>query len=578
MPRFTHSSDLHDFPNSDAGQHCQQMSRQVLTLLCTQQLLPQADKTPATGQSAIHFKNGWQRLQERCFSSAAWHELADGFEQKRQGKPDLKPEHYLLGQAVNELAAWLLTTTLQPDQSAVLAAAAASEHDSHTLQHCLRAVLWQPDPDRGESLKLIQQSVTFYKWLDVSICHWGTRLFEGLTPRQFMERNEYSTVFVQTLEKLNNAADWDSVVAKYRMELAGGCEYDLLQYYRKHASLTAKEQFRPLSRQQTAENQHLGDFSGQILDSPQGGPAPKHHHADSHEFFTLLHALKLNATQQAVFLLRPWPMPAFAGCRETALPLILAGAADPADPALSTRLQQAISAHADRSTEDAAKRENAAKRRKDPLRKQEEAFWKLRLERESKLHLFRTLFQRSSSATADQQLLLQRCLDAAATVAGLKSLEQVKKTYSAGADAYSSDTPGTRRPKTPEAQTRHDFKNFAIHCYLETAARKEWLNCRISLQACRENDTFNDTEIAHVLNRPVGTVEAAATQIRNAMKTPADHENSALLTASGIRDSATELRLQLELKSLQQAACDGLTLTDLKNSSTNFTGNHTRES
>lgn len=111
-----------------------------------------------------------------------------------------------------------------------------------------------------------------------------------------------------------------------------------------------------------------------------------------------------------------------------------------------------------------------------------------------------------------------------------------------------------------EAQAKHDLKKFAESCYDETSARRSWLNTRIQLQATREKDMFRDSEIAEVLDVAVGTVEAAATQIRQAMKKPAGEGQQSLLVTCGFRDTAQELQSQLALLSLQQAVCSGLDL------------------
>ncbi|MFN5077716.1 MAG: hypothetical protein ACK5MO_19175, partial [Planctomyces sp.] len=101
---------------------------------------------------------------------------------------------------------------------------------------------------------------------------------------------------------------------------------------------------------------------------------------------------------------------------------------------------------------------------------------------------------------------------------------------------------------------------FAESCYEETSARRSWLKTRIQLQANREKEILRDQERASVLDVAVGPVEAAATQIRQAMKKPAGEGQQSLLVTCGFRDTAQELQSQLALLSLQQAVCSGLDL------------------
>jgi len=555
MSRIPPSSNLQDYLNTPAGHDCQWHCRQMLALLCTGRALPAAATEPATGQGTPYFQAGWQLLQDRCFSSTEWPKLLASFELKRRGRRELTFEHYLQGLAVTEIASWLPTTALQPDVNSLLAAAQAADHHCPNLQHTIKAVLWQPSPDRSETRQQLLDSAFFYDRLEKTICLLLRELRPWQHAEELKESNDYNLVFLPTLQKLTAEHDWDGVVAKYRAALAGGQESDFRAYYWKHMFLTAKGQLRPLIGRSPADSAQLTDSAQSQPDTSSPASHTDSDAADPDDFFNLMDSLQLTSRQQAVFLLRPWPMPAFAPCRARALKNILDGSADPRrSDELAERLHAVSTAKPTTAAPD--REENTGKM----LRDLDQLYHQLELAQTSKLHIFRNLFQRSSPDPRDRQLLLQRCLTAAEEAVHCTSLDQVRALWSPGAEAYSAATPGTRRPVNAEAQAKHDLKKFAESCYDETSARRSWLNTRIQLQATREKDMFRDSEIAEVLDVAVGTVEAAATQIRQAMKKPAGEGQQSLLVTWGFRDTAQELQSQLALLSLQQAVCSGLDL------------------
>ena len=552
MSRIQSSSNPQDFLNTSAGQEYLQHFRQTLALLCTGRLLPTAAVEPAAGQAAAAFQHGWQLLQERCFSNDGWPERQAAFEQKRRGNPQLTFEHYLRGLAVTELAQWLPATGLQPDRPALLATAQSEEQRCPNLQYTMRAVLWQPDADRKETRSQLINSVGFYNQLEKTICY----VFKEHRPSQNLaklkESNEYHQVYISTLEKLTDERDWNGVVGKYRATLAGGLEPDFRAYYWKHAGLAAKEKLRPLLKRSPA------DFA-QVNESAQSPPERANSETvNPDDVFSVMESLNLTSTQQSVFLLRPWLMPAYEPCRAKALKIIVAGSAEPGHgDQLAARLHEVSVARSAPFTPDTEDHTGHSPR--DP----QTLFREMELAQASKIHIFRSLFQHSSPDPHDRQLLLELCLNIAADTVSCTSLDQVRTRWSPGAEAYSTATPGTRRPVNVEAQAKHDLRNFAESCYEEFSARRRWLKTRIQLQANREKEILRDPEIARVLEVEVGTVEAAATQIRQAMRKPAAETQQSLLIAWGFRDTVQELRSQLAEQQLQQAVCSGLDLNQV---------------
>jgi hypothetical protein len=535
MTTYESFPEFSSFLDGVPGRSCVRTCRQILSLLCTGQLLPQGSDVP--GVPSRLFEAGWLAVQAGCFGVSAWAELRRGFVQRRAGaESPLQPADYVLGQAINQIHAWCESAGLQTGLPAVNLPADAEE-----LARGLAAVAWQPDAELGQTHQQLFGTEAFYKELQTQIVSLLRASARGqrASVRELMESDGFNDIWIPAVTVLQQPADYQKVVENYRGRIATGRVNDFRAFYKKHVQYTVRE------------------FTGRVLgvqeapvvllsepDQASGRGPEAAVRLASGDFLQQLQQLSLNARQQSVVVLRIWEMEFFAECREVAWPLVVAVS----EAGCELRLQEVLRARelsSNRPQSDAEKRE---------------AFhalsWELQRANAGKRHFFGRLQQQplSPSGRLEQQ---RDCLVALRRAVTERSLAKAIEPWKLQLEDYKLSARGERVPGTAESKLRDDFVKFVVKCYQENQARRRLLKQQLELQGLRDPAALRDPEIAYIMSCAVGTVEAAQVQLRQVLEGRGRAGGVSPLAAFGVRDRTEELKKRLEESQLYAALrCD----------------------